>query len=73
MHLPHISSVEGLIGYLDNGGDVNKLDDQGNTLLHLTIFYNKAEKKRNEDIIKILLERKAQPDVENNFGKFSFC
>ncbi|XP_044747681.1 transient receptor potential channel pyrexia-like isoform X1 [Coccinella septempunctata] len=68
-HLPNIICIESLIQYLDDGGDVNQTDEMGNTLLHVTIFHNKAEKKKNEEIIEVLLGRGANPNLENKFGE----
>ncbi|OHE74083.1 MAG: hypothetical protein A2Y14_05685 [Verrucomicrobia bacterium GWF2_51_19] len=54
-----------LIKYLKAGGDINKQDNRGNTLLHAEV----AKKSCVKEKIKSLLEKGARINIKNNNGK----
>ncbi|KAK9870822.1 hypothetical protein WA026_009784 [Henosepilachna vigintioctopunctata] len=66
-HRVHLENSDSLNYYLDNGGDITERDEKGNTLLHVTIFYNKDDESKNGPLIEILLRRGADVNAKNMF------
>jgi ankyrin repeat protein len=54
--------IEKLKDFLENGGDPNSTDIDGNTLLHMAAKYEHTK------IVWMLMRRKIKLDVQNNFG-----
>jgi len=48
---------------LDAGADINSLNDNGQTPLHIAVFWN------NVDVVKLLLERGADKTIKNKSGR----
>lgn len=52
---------------VDYGGDINKTDRDGNTLLHYAVF--DTHDRKSEDLIQFLLDQGVNPKIKNNYGK----
>lgn len=55
-----------IIAALDAGADVNAVDESGRTALIVAVTYG------NEDVVKLLMESKANLDVKNEKGETAF-
>jgi len=67
-----INSKINLIGFLETGGDINVLDEDGGTLLHLCVEYDK------ESIFELILnepyygKNKADINIRNKYNNSAF-
>jgi len=57
------NAVELLTLLLDAGADINALNDNGQTALHIAVFWN------NVDAVKLLLDRGADKTIKNKSGR----
>jgi len=57
------NAVELLTTLLDAGADINALNDNGQTALHLAVFWN------NPDAVKLLIDRGADRSIKNKSGR----